>query len=151
MLTKNGILEDLGAVIGTEAALRLAGWQDGAPVYIPANPGPDHALCAVLDPEDPAAGHDLLQRLRAEFGGETLCLPKVAALDYMRLRGRICRHLKKGVSVRCIAHTLGMSERQIINHRRWLEVNGLLPYILREPTTREQMELLFEPLKETAA
>lgn len=140
-----GVLEDVGAVVGTEAALRLAGWQDGAPVYVPTNAITDHKLCAILAPDDPpGAGFDLLRRLAGEFGGETLCLPKAAELDYMRKRGHIARLLRRGVSVRCIAHAVGLSERQVINQRRWLEEAGLLPYILREPPTREQLELLFE-------
>lgn len=146
-MLKNGILEDIGAVIGASAALRLAGWQDGAPVYIPSTPAPEHRLCAILAPDDPQAGFNLLARLSADFGGETLCLPKVAELDYMRLRGQICRRLRRGVSVRCIAHDLGISERQINNHRRKLEEAGLLPLILTDqpPARAGQMTLELAP------
>lgn len=147
-MLKNGILEDIGAVIGAGAALRLAGWQDGAPVYIPATATPDHRLCAILAPDDPAAGLELLTRLAAEFGGETICIPKAAELDYMRRRGQICRHLRRGVSVRCIAHQLGISERQVTNHRRWLEDAGLLPLILGVQPSTDQMRLALEPRPE---
>lgn len=147
MLLRKGIFEDVGAIIGAQAAISLAGWQDGAPVYIPTTPPPDHHLCPILNPDDPTNGHALLQRLAAEFGGETLCLPKVAQLDYMRQRGQIYRHLKKGVSVRCIAHDVGLGERQIAKHRRWLEQHGLIPYILRTPPDGEQLRLLFQPGK----
>lgn len=139
-----GILEQVGAAIGTAAALRLAGWQDGVPVYIPDNPTRKHKLCAVLDPDDPDTGFDLLVRLCAEFGGETIRLPQCAELDYMRRRGLICRHLKAGVSVRCIAHELGMSEKQVSRHRRWLETAGLLPIVFGRPDEEPQMELALD-------
>lgn len=139
-----GILEQVGAAIGTTAALRLAGWQDGAPVYIPDNPTPTHKLCAVLDPDDADTGFELLVRLCAAFGGETIRLPQCAELDFMRRRGIICRHLKRGVSVRCIAHDLGMSEKQVARHRRWLESAGLLPVVFRPDATDAQMPLALD-------
>lgn len=142
---QNGILEDLGAVIGFEATDRLVGWRDGVNLYIPNQAARDHELCAVLGAGDRDAGYRLMQRLCADFGGEILCMPKGGQREYMRKVARIRRYLAKGVSVRCVAHAVGMTERQVINQRRWLEQNGLLPYILRELPTREQMELLFEP------
>lgn len=136
-----GILEQVGAAIGTGAALRLAGWQDGAPVYIPDKPTPRHKLCAVLDPDDPDAGFELLVRLCVAFGGETICLPKCDEMRFMQRRGAIFRHLKRGISVRCIAHDLDMSEKQVVRHRRWLEAAGLLPTVFRPDDDVEQMAL----------
>ena len=143
-MLKNGMFEELGAVIGAGAALRLAGWQDGAPVYIPSKPTPDHRLCAILAPDDRDAGFVLLAHLVAAFGGETVCLPRASDLDYMRRRGEIFRYLRDGVGVRCIAREVGMTERQVQNHRRWLEEAGLLPMVLGTQPTTDQLSLGLE-------
>lgn len=101
-------LRELARVLGDSDALRLVGLHGGARVSVPKQVRDDHPLRMAL-------GEVAFGRLVAEYGGETIELPKGDA--YLReLRHdqvRQCR--EQGLTVDETAKAVGYSRRHVIN------------------------------------
>lgn len=101
-------LRELARVLGDSDALRLVGLHGGARVSVPKLARDDHPLRMAL-------GEAAFGRLVAEYGGETIELPKGDA--YLReLRHdqvRQCR--EQGLTVDETAEVVGYSRRHVIN------------------------------------
>lgn len=101
-------LRELARVLGDSDALRLVGLHGGARVSVPKQVRDDHPLRMAL-------GAEAFGRLVAEYGGETIELPKGDA--YLReLRHdqvRQCR--EQGLTVDETAEAVGYSRRHVIN------------------------------------
>lgn len=138
MEIKNGIIEDLGAVMGAEATLRLIAVCGGATLYVPMESSPDHAIAKIVGPA-------AFRNLSDAFGGETIDLPE--ADDFKRLRRvrRVAFWLAKGYRVSEIAKELGISARQVANYRAQAEELALLPMVFGGKNGAGQMELLVVP------
>ena len=101
-------LRELARVLGDSDALRLVGMHGGARVSVPKLVSDDHPLCVAL-------GKDAFDRLVAEYGNETIELPKGDAY-LRRLRHdqvRQCR--EQGLTVDETAEAVGYSRRHVIN------------------------------------
>ncbi|NMG46746.1 hypothetical protein GO613_01305 [Azoarcus communis] len=115
---RNGLLEDLGAVMGTEATLRLIAVFGGASLYVPQRATNEHPISWVV-------GKAPFVRLVEAFGGDVLSLPDNS--DYERLRRwrRVVRLLAKGATVADVATTFQVTERTVRNIRRQAELCGV--------------------------
>jgi len=101
-------LRDLARVLGDADAMRLIGQHGGARVSVPKTVRDDHPLRMAM-------GMEAFGRLVAEFGGETINLPKGDA--YLRVlrhdQVRLCR--EQGLTVDETAEATGYSRRHVIN------------------------------------
>ncbi|MBC9071835.1 helix-turn-helix domain-containing protein [Thauera sp. CAU 1555] len=105
---ENGMLEDLGAVMGTEASVRLVAVFGGATLYVPQVAEGGHPIEHVV-------GRRPYQRLVDAFGGETIWIP--GGSDFLRLRRmrQVVRLLSEGMSVEELSQRFNYSIRQIRN------------------------------------
>lgn len=114
----NGLLEDLGAVMGTTAALRLIAVFGGGSLYVPAFATDDHPICVVV-------GREPFVRLVEAFGGDVLSLPANAEYERLRRWRRVVRLLSKGADVADVAQRFDITERTVRNIRRQAVQFGL--------------------------
>lgn len=119
----NGIVEDLGAVIGYSATALLVDWFGGGNLYVPQVADEGHAICKII-------GLPAFRRLCQEWGGQEVWLP----LGYQREQDRrdrmIAVLLELGLGSKQVAAIAGMSDRHVQHIRFRLESLGVLPLIL---------------------
>ena len=115
---ENGMLEDLGAVMGTEAAVRLVAVFGRGQLYVPHTAESGHPIEHVV-------GRRPFKRLVNEFGGETITVP--AAGDFQRLRRmrQVVRLLSEGFSVEELSRLFEYTPRTIRNIERQAARIGL--------------------------
>jgi hypothetical protein len=121
---KNGIAEDLGAILGYSAATRLMALYGGQKIYIPQNPDSAHRLAKLL-------GTSGFFALCEEFGGDLIKIPSNVEFDRICLIRAVAEMIQTGRRINDIAATLGMSMRQVANYRVQAEQLGILPMVLR--------------------
>lgn len=124
MREANGILEDLGAVIGTTAANRLVTIFGPGDLYIPNRAIQDHAIGLTI-------GAVAFGRLVSEWPGQTIKLCSHADFHHARMVRCTAAMIKDGIPIKDIADVLGLKERQVRNLRAEAEHMKLLPEILR--------------------
>lgn len=123
MALANSSIEDVCAVIGFTATVRLIDWYGGANVYVPGEATEEHPLALLL-------GAPALRALCREFGSETLWVPREIHEPKVHSKLRVARVLRAGHGARVAAQLLGISERQVQRARRDLERRGVLPEVL---------------------
>lgn len=106
----NGWTEELGAVIGTSATLRLIAVFGGSSLYIPAGTSDDHVIAHVI-------GSTAFSHLVQAFGGDVLPIPLGDEFSYLRKVRRTVELQAAGETVAAIAKKFGCSERQVRNYR----------------------------------
>lgn len=116
---QNGIMEDVGAVMGFEAANRLIAVFGGSKLYVPATIPPSHPIAKVVG--DVAAA-----RLADAFGSEMIDLPSNE--EFLRLRRvrAVATLTKRGFDCRDISEHVGVSMRHVRNLARKAGALGLL-------------------------
>lgn len=121
MEIQNSTLDDLAAVIGFTATLRLSAWfgEEGN-MYVPQKAEEGQLLVALL-------GLTTAQRLSDEWPGEHIAVPRPRQYDIDLRRKQVARLLEKGFSTRQVAHWLECSERRVQQTMREMEVTGILP------------------------
>lgn len=125
MVRTNSTLDDVAAVIGFTATLRLVAWYGGvnSNLYVPETASADHQIARLI-------GAQALQRLVDEWGKKHLNMPTLNSY-YEDCRTRVVKEgLERGQSTRSIAEATGLTERRVQQIRMALEVNGLLPMVL---------------------
>lgn len=126
MSLRNNTLDDIAAVIGFSATLRLSAWYgDGGNLYIPANVDEDSLLTRLL-------GISAAKALSKEWGGEHLAIPRLTNYEEDARKKMICRMLEKGFGTREVSSYMRVSERRVQQICRELEVEGLLTPIARQ-------------------
>lgn len=123
---QNSSLDDVAAVIGFTATLRLVAWygDTNAQVYVPETAVEDHEFARLI-------GLAAFRRLAEEWGGQHLAFPTLDAYEE-DCRNRLVKQLlERGMSPREIARIVGLGERRVQQIRRTLEDAGLLPLILK--------------------
>jgi DNA-binding CsgD family transcriptional regulator len=113
----NGVLEDIGAVIGYTATTALVGWFGGHKLWVPMKFEASHPLCKILG-EKPTA------RLVEAYGGECLSIP--LAHPYSVRDRRIVEFVLAGKSDVQIAGALKIGERRVKQLKDRLRKAGLL-------------------------
>lgn len=123
---QNSSLDDVAAVIGFTATLRLVAWygDTNAQVYVPETAGEEHDFARLI-------GIAAFRRLVGEWGGEHLALPTLDAYEEDCRNRRVKLLLERSLSPREIGRIVGLGERRVQQIRRTLEDAGFLPLILR--------------------
>lgn len=134
MELKNTTLDDVAAVIGFSATLRLAAWfGDGGNLYVPEKINADQVLARLI-------GVSAAQRLCDEWGGEHLALPRLTAYEDDVKRRVVGRMLEQGFSTREVSTHIRMSERRIQQIARELESAGLIEVIVSRKNQKKNQE-----------
>lgn len=117
----NTILEDISAVIGFSATLKLVAWFGGrrTNIYVP-----EVAEDGLLLPQ--IIGMPAARLLSREWPKKHLNVPMLHNYDTMLRHRHIATLLRQGVSCREIATQLEMSERRVVQIKSDLESRGLV-------------------------
>lgn len=124
MRDKNGVLEDIAAVIGFGATTRLVALFGPGNILVPVDAKPDHSMTLAI-------GEPAMRRLVAEWGGQILSLSMDADYHHARLLRGVSAMLNIGMPLRDVAIIIGKTERQVRNLRMEAEELGILPLVLR--------------------
>lgn len=117
---QNTTLDDIAAVIGFSATLRLSAWfGNGNNLYVPDTVEDGQVLVRLI-------GRSAAERLTQAFGREHLAVPRLAAYEEDVRRKRIASLLEGGFSTRQISQFDRISERRVQQICRELEVAGLI-------------------------
>lgn len=120
---KNTTLDDLSAVIGFSATLRLAAWfGDRGNVYIPDTCEDGQLLVKLI-------GLSAAEKLTREWGHQHLSVPRLRQYEDDLTKRRIGRALSHGMGPREIANQERMSERRVQQIGRELEMAGLIDIV----------------------
>ena len=117
-------LEDISAVVGLTATLRLAAWfGDGTSnAYVPQEAEEGQLLVRLI-------GLPAAKALSKEWGGEHLAVPRLRDYEDDMRKKAIGRMFEKGFGSREIAAHLRISERRVQQICRELEVAGLIAIV----------------------
>ncbi len=118
MRSGNGVLEDVSAVIGFTATMRLVALHPGN-LYVPMSIQPGCRLVTLV-------GERALAKLIEEWGGEQIEIPSLAEFDGLRLLPSLARRLAAGESTKDIARSIGLTETHVRRLRSDAEEFGLL-------------------------
>lgn len=115
------ILEDIGAVVGLTAALRLAAWYGDAPtrLYVPLVAEEGQVLVKLI-------GMPAARALVAEWPGESLAIPRLRDYEDDVRKHNVGRMLEQGFSTRETAVALRIGERRVQQICQELELAGLI-------------------------
>lgn len=120
MELQNSNLDDIAAVIGFSATLRLVAWYgDGNNLYVPAQAEEEHQIVKLI-------GISAARKLCEEFGPAHLNISKLQGYEMDVKRRWVCRMVTKGFGTREVATYFGMTERRVQQICRELEAAGLL-------------------------
>jgi hypothetical protein len=124
MELKNTTLDDVAAIIGFSATLRLSAWfGDAGNLYVPSVVTEDQVLSKLI-------GVSAAKRLSAEWGRQHLALPRLRAYEDDVKKRVIARMLEHKMGTREIAGHMRMSERRVQQITRELEASGLIAIVL---------------------
>lgn len=117
----NTILDDISAVIGLSATLKLVAWfGDGiANLYVPAVAEEGQLLPKII-------GLPAARMLSKEWPKKHLNIPRLHNYEVEMRKRAIARMLEKGYSLREVAGQLQMSERRVSQVKEELRSSGLL-------------------------
>lgn len=131
MASQNTTLDDIAAVIGFSATVRLSAWfSNGSSLYIPEIVTDDCLLVKLV-------GKSAAERLSKEWPKKLLWIPTMSVYDELRRRRMICRMLEQKFGSKEIARTIGMSEKRILQITRELEAEGFLQPVAPEESAWE--------------
>jgi len=117
---ENTTLDDIAAVIGFSATVRLAAWYgDGNNLYVPSSIADGQALVNLI-------GVSAAKKLSQEWGGEHLSIPRLRNYEDDERRRLVARMLENGFGTREISGFIRRSERRVQQIQRELESAGLL-------------------------
>jgi hypothetical protein len=123
LVRANTCIDDVAAIIGFSATVRLIQWYGGRNIYIPSEASAGHPLAALM-------GESALRALCGEFGDQTLWVPSAAEQADLATKKSVAKLVLKGRGSLAISVELGITQRQVQRIRRELEAAGLLPKIL---------------------
>lgn len=125
MQNRNTTLDDLAAIIGFTATVKLSMWFGSrkSNLYVPKQASEDHAIAKLI-------GLPAMRRLVAEFEGEHLSVPGLHGVFVEGRNALIRDRLLRGHGTREIAAETGLTERRVLQLRREFESMGLLPLII---------------------
>lgn len=125
MSIRNTTLDDISAVIGFTATLRLSAWfGDANSLYVPEKITPNCVLAKLIG--EPAA-----KAMTKEWGGINLAIPRLRSFEEDHRKQFIARMLERGFGTREISTHLRMSERRVQQIMRELEMDGLIRPVSR--------------------
>lgn len=132
---KNTTLDDLSAVIGFAATLRMSAWfGNGGNVYVPEHAMEGQLLVKLL-------GLPAASALSAEWGSQHISVPRLSGYEddvIRRMAGRMFEH---GMGSREVAMHMRMSERRVQQICRELECAELISIVSPETRAKKPMPL----------
>lgn len=123
MTQQNTTLDDLAALVGFSATIKVAAWYGGLNVFVPRFVKPDQVLVRLL-------GESAAKRLCDEWGGCFLAVPPLNAYENEVQRRQIGRMLEQQFGCKEIARHNRLSERRVQQIARELEVSGLIRIVV---------------------
>lgn len=121
---KNTTLDDIAAVIGFSATLRLSAWLgDMGNLYVPNTITEEQVLSRLI-------GFSAAKRLAEEWGGDYLAVPRLRSYEDDLKRRVVGRMLEQGFGTREVSVHVRMSERRVQQIARELEAAGLIDVLL---------------------
>lgn len=129
---ENSMLDDISAVIGFTATLRLSAWHgDRGNLHIPLVLDENHHLAKLL-------GISAAKKLAKEWGNTWISIPRLSGYERDAQKRFIGDLLARGCSVREISHMVRMGDRRVQQICRELEMAELIPVILPRKTVGEK-------------
>lgn len=126
MTLRNTTLDDIAAVIGFTAALRLSAWfGEGNNVWVPVHVEDGQMLVRLL-------GKSAAKRLSENWPGEHIAVPRPDVYEAELRRRHICDLVVQGLTPRKISHLLRLTPRRVQQIVRELELAGLIAPIALE-------------------
>lgn len=120
---QNTTLDDVSAVIGFSATLRLSAWfGDGGNLYVPGTVEDGQLVVKLI-------GMAAAKALSKEWGYQHLSLPRASAYEQDQVKNQIGRMFEVGFGSREISRHLRMSERRVQQICRELEATGLITIV----------------------
>jgi len=116
---KNSTLDDIAAVIGFSATVRLAAHYADRDLMVPHTVSELHPVAKLI-------GVSCLTRLVTEWPGERLSIPTLDIYDTERRSAHVIRLMLHNVPDYSIALIVGLSVRRIAQLRREFTAEGLL-------------------------
>lgn len=113
----NSTLDDIAAVIGFTAAVRLAAHYGDRDVYVPNTVTDMHPIAKLI-------GVSRTKALHAHWQGERISVPSLSIVESEIRRGKILELLLQGLSSYTIAKVLSMSERRIQQLKKEFDLTG---------------------------
>ena len=102
-------MDDVCAIIGFSATVRLIAWHGGSHIYVPGEATPGHPLVALM-------GESALRALVDEFGSQTLWIPadvNGGAREAIQRKRTVARLIHRGHSSHQIAAETGLALRTV--------------------------------------
>lgn len=131
MAGQNTTLDDIAAIIGFSATVRISAWfSNGSSLFIPEKVTDDCQLTRLI-------GRSAAERLSKEWPKKLLWVPTLNGYDEMRRRKVICRMMEQGFGSKEISRTIGLSERRVLQITRELEQEGFLAPVAPEKSEGE--------------
>ena len=119
----NTMMDDVAAAIGYSATNRLMVWFAGRNLYIPNSLTDDHILVKLI-------GDSAARRLKEEFGGMVLTIPKSPDMNAEKRRVAVWRLLKENnnpsIVIQKASDELGISRRRVEQIIQELKNAGLI-------------------------
>ena len=131
MEVRNTTLDDLAAIIGFTATLRLAVWfgDRKSNLYVPDNVADGQQLVGLI-------GESAARRLSDEFGRQHINVPSLHSALREKRYELVHRRLLEGLGSKAIAKETGISERRVSQLRVEFERLGLLPMVLTKTSRK---------------
>ena len=135
MELKNSTLDDLAAVIGFTATIRLSAWfGDQGNLYVPASAEDGQLLVRLI-------GLSAAKKLSEEWGQQHISVPRLTGYEDDMRKRFIGFMLARGCSTREISSLARVGERRVQQVCRELEAAGLIPVISPRKTAEKKDEV----------
>jgi hypothetical protein len=134
MAIKNTTLDDLSAVIGFSATVKLTAWFGGMNVWVPLKVEEGQALGRLI-------GLPAAKRLSGEWGGDHVAIPPLTAYKTEARRRMVGRMLEKGFSASETSRLTQLSERRVQQICQELEQDGLIEPVAPKPGRKPRGEI----------
>lgn len=133
---KNSSIDDICAVIGFTATMRLITWfgSKNSTIFVPAVADPSHQLGIVI-------GMAPFQRLVGAFGRQIISIPENYWRTEADVRDRwVFDMVEARMTLQQMATETGLSERRIMQIVRKLEQSGLIPVVAPVKNSSEKSQ-----------
>lgn len=117
---KNSTLDDISAVIGFSATIRLAAHYGGRDIHVPREVSELHPLVKLL-------GVSRVTRLSDEWAGQRVVVPGLGFCDVEMRNAKILTLMLHDISIEQIANIVGITVRRVEQLRKEFSDEGLLP------------------------
>jgi len=113
------VFERLALAIGPTASLKLCQFYGcgSKTLYVPNEKTPDHEISRLI-------GDEAFAYLVSAFSGETICLPSLAGMKYLRRAGLVRQLSACGVPQRLIAAAIGLGIERVRQIQKQLAADG---------------------------